>query len=116
MTRAASIYIDTAALQHNIHHIQKLAPHSKILAMVKANGYGHQVEVCKSIQGVHAFGVACIEEAFALKNIGVEQPIVLVEGFFSPDELPIIDEHQFEIVIHHPEQVTALKQYVAKHP
>jgi alanine racemase len=57
-----------------------------------------------------AFGVACIEEALEIRNSGVKTPILLLEGFFSADELPIISENNFWCALHSVFQVDLIRQ------
>lgn len=67
--KAATASINLDALKHNLARIKHQAPSSKIMAVVKANGYGHGLRhVAKHAEGADAFGVARIEEAlgFAL--------------------------------------------------
>lgn len=111
MSRPAVCEIDLAAIQHNFQLIKTLAPNAKRLAMVKANAYGHGlVEVAKILSDADALGVACIEEALILRNASIKTPIVLMEGFFTPDELHTIYQQHIEIVIHYQEQLEQLLQ------
>ncbi|GAM78784.1 alanine racemase [Vibrio ishigakensis] len=83
--KAAVAYINTDALRHNLKCLSEKAPNSKLLAVVKANGYGHGLlEVARNADGAHAFGVARIEEALQLRAGGVVKPILLLEGFTLP--------------------------------
>ena len=50
-------------------------------------------------------GVACIEEALSLREAGATQPILLLEGVFEADELPLCARLGFEIAVHEPGQV-----------
>lgn len=69
--KAATAYINTDALTHNIRQLHLQAPNSKLLAVVKANGYGHGLlHVAKSLPDADAFGVARIEEALTLRAGG----------------------------------------------
>ncbi|REL31018.1 alanine racemase [Thalassotalea euphylliae] len=109
--RTATAAIDLQALAHNVTQIKKLAPHSQILAVLKANAYGHGLErIAEALaeQAVGAFGVARLDEALALRACGVVKPIVLMEGFFSPQELPVLDVNNLHTVIHNQEQLDAL--------
>ena len=98
--------INLTALLHNINVIRKLAPTSKILAMLKANAYGHgYLEIAEALTSVDAFGVARLDEAIKIRDAGISKPIVLLEGFFDKDELPIIAEKKLETVLHTKQQV-----------
>ncbi|MDX3773137.1 alanine racemase [Chromatiaceae bacterium AAb-1] len=109
MFRRPQARIDLAALQHNFEQVQKIAPHSKIMAVLKANAYGHgMLQVAGQLKSANAFGVARIDEALSLRAGGVVKPIVLLEGFFHADELPQIVASNLQIVVHQMEQVQAL--------
>jgi len=107
--RQATVYIDSEALQYNLNRVKQLAPTAKIVSMVKANAYGHGVKDClAALQNSDAFGVACLQEALEIRELGFQQPITLIEGVFTEDEMPIVIEQNIEIVVHQPEQVTWL--------
>lgn len=103
MARALKASINRLALQCNLAKVREITRHKKVLAMVKANGYGHGiVNVAKTILDADAFGVACIEEALELRAAGIKNRIVLMEGFFNAkEELPEIMRLNLEPVIHH---------------
>ncbi len=115
MTRAARAVIDLAALRHNLQRAQTAAPHSRQFAIIKANGYGHGlVPVARALapllgQG-DGFGVASLEEALLLRDAGIIQPILLLEGFFQTEELAAIRQHRLDIVVHHSDHVAQLEQ------
>jgi alanine racemase len=107
--RTATAIINFQALAHNYQVIKSYAPHSKVLAVLKANAYGHGLErIAKALPQADAFGVARINEAIALRKAGIVQPIVLLEGFFSPDELTLLTEYNLETIIHNKEQLNAI--------
>lgn len=104
--RQATVYIDSDALQYNLNRVKQLAPHSKIVSMVKANAYGHGVKDClAALDATDAFGVACLEEALEIRQLGYIQPITLIEGVFSEDEMQQVIEHKLECIVHHSKQV-----------
>lgn len=109
MSRRPIAQINVDALQQNFQYIQSLAPKSKILAVLKANAYGHGLlAVAEQLKAAGAFGVARIDEALMLRAGGIVKPIVLLEGFFHPDELPQIVASNLQVVVHHSSQVEAL--------
>lgn len=111
MTRGTRATIDLRALQHNLTIARQHAPGSRQMAIIKANGYGHGlVEVAQALSDADAFGVACIDEAISLREAGIDQPVVLLEGFVHAEELRLIDGFQLQPVIHHPQQVEILEQ------
>lgn len=107
--------ISQEALLHNFQVVKSLATNSKILAMVKANGYGHGLTfVAKTLKGADAFGVANVDEAFQLRRAGIDHEIVLMEGFLHAHELSIIQQEQLTQVVHLFEQIAVLEQLKSK--
>ena len=109
--RRTEVSLDLAALRHNLQCLRKLAPDSRVMAAIKANGYGHGLErVARSLADADALGVACVEEAVSLREAGITTPITLLEGFFHADELSLVCEHKLDLVIHHQQQIERLEQ------
>ncbi len=116
MGRYVLAEVSQSALRHNLQQVRKFAPHSKIIAMVKANAYGHGLtKVAKTLQDSDALGVACIDEALKIRQAGIHTDIVLMEGCFGADELPLVQTHSLTLVVHHWEQIQALQHYQAQH-
>lgn len=118
MSRPSKIIVEPSALLHNLAQIRRYAPAKKVIAMVKANAYGCGIKtVAPVLDGqVDALGVACIEEALALRSIGINSPCILFQGVFSPDELNVASEYNFSCVIHTPEQLQWLVNTPLKSP
>jgi alanine racemase len=117
MSRPAKITINLSALRQNYQQVKALASYSRVLAMVKSNGYGHGiVRIAQGLLEADAFGVACIEEGMLLRNAGINNPIVLMEGLFEPTELPLAVQHNFTLVVHHREQIEMLEQQTELKP
>ncbi len=110
--KPATVKFSSKALKHNLKVIKTKAPNSKIIAVVKANAYGHGLEfVAKTVeQEADCFGVARLEEALRLRSSGIIKPILLLEGFFSPEDLPVLAVNNIQTVIHNGEQLKALQQ------
>ena len=89
MARPNQAELDLGALRHNVSVARQLAPHSKMLAVVKANAYGHGAPIiATALQSqVDALGVACLEEALELRDCGVTSPVLLLEGVFEETEI-----------------------------
>nr|WP_217487641.1 alanine racemase [Acinetobacter oleivorans] len=114
--RQATVYIDRNALQYNLNRVKQLAANSKIVSMVKANAYGHGIKDClAALNASDAFGVACLQEGLEIRELGFQQPVTLIEGVFSEDEMPIAIEQKFECVIHHQQQFEWLIKYKQKY-
>ncbi len=118
MARSATAVIKLNAIKQNYLYAKSLARNTKAIATVKANAYGHgAVEVAKALADVaDAFGVACIEEAKELRDSGITQPILLLEGFFTADELEYISENNLWCVIHSQYQLEELKKAKLSQP
>ena len=109
--RLATAEINLTALGKNLARIKQIAPNSKVMAVLKANAYGHGlVTIAQHLLEADAFAVARIDEALALRAGGLTKPIVLLEGFFEASDLPILLANNFETVIHDENQQTALEQ------
>ena len=110
MKRAAFARINLAHLKNNLAAIRKLANKSKVMAVVKADAYGHgMLEVCNSLIDADAFSVAYVNEALELRENGIKQPILALQGFSSSDDLQNAIKHDIQVVIHHTEQLKLLK-------
>ena len=109
--RLAIAEINLQALAHNLAQVRQFAPHSKIMAVLKANAYGHGlVKIAQHLNAADAFAVARIDEALALRAGGLTKPIVLLEGFFHQDDLPILLANNFQTIIHDENQLAALEK------
>ncbi|MDA9272185.1 alanine racemase [bacterium] len=107
MSRPTYVSIDTDALLHNVARVKQCAPGKKIIAMIKANAYGCGLaSVVPVLDGeVDAFGVACLEEAMAVRALGINRNCVLFQGVFSADELAYVARYSFQCVVHHEPQL-----------
>ncbi len=111
MTRPAHASIDLDALLHNLYQVKRLAPNSAIMAIVKADAYGHGLlKCCQALQTADAFGLLDINEAIRLRKAGFTQPICLLEGFFDTDEIGLIAEYKLQPVIHSEWQLEILEK------
>jgi len=112
LIRLLRALIDTAALRHNLGTIRAYAPGSRVMAVVKANAYGHGlVSTALALADADSFAVARLEEGIALRAAGVRTPIVLLEGVFSAEQLAEAAHHRFELVVHDPLQLKLLEAH-----
>ena len=111
MPRPTQAVIDLQALRDNAGLAQSLSGDGKLMAVVKANAYGHgAIPAAKALEPlVSAFAVACIEEADELRDAGIALPIMLMEGFFSDDELDIASERDYWVMLQNEYQLEALE-------
>lgn len=115
--RPARAVIDLHALRHNYRLARELSS-ANALAVIKADAYGHGAVACAQALQAEAdgFAVACIEEALQLRAAGIRAPILLLEGFFDADELPVIVEHDFWCVVHSLWQLEAVERATLAKP
>jgi alanine racemase len=115
MHNRAQALINLSALKHNLQHVKSLAPQQSVLAMIKANGYGHGlVRVARALNKADAFGIACLDEAAILREHHFSQPLVLMAGVASTIELDRALNFECDIVIHHPSQLKVLQKHVLR--
>ncbi|HWN29817.1 MAG TPA: alanine racemase [Burkholderiales bacterium] len=109
MSRPLQVRINLAALQNNLAVARQRAPDSRIMAVIKANGYGHGLlRVARALAGAEGFAVIDLNDAVILRDAGFRQRMLLLNGFYSPEELPVITEYSLTPVIHQQQQVDGL--------
>lgn len=109
--RLAVAQINLSNLAHNLAQVKRFAPNSRVMAVLKANAYGHGlVKIAQHLNDADAFAVARIDEALALRAGGLTKPIVLLEGVFHPEDLAILLANNFQTIIHDENQLIALEE------
>lgn len=112
MARPTSATIHADALRHNLARMRQLAPDSRVMAVVKADGYGHGLErVARTLSAADAFGVAALSDAERIRALGLAQPVVLLSGFDAPEDLPRLVQLGVESVVHHASQLEMLEAF-----
>ena len=112
MSQAARALIDTEALRRNLKTVRQLAPNRKVMAVIKANAYGHgMITVGRALSGADALAVARVDEAMQLREAGLGQTVVILEGIFDIDQLGLAARHGFELVIHDKTQLDFLRNW-----
>lgn len=107
--RAASAVVRLDALRHNLETLRGRAPGALVMAVVKANAYGHGIAgVASALAGADSFAVASVDEALALRAAGATAPVVLLEGIVAADELRAAAANGCELVVHDRWQIDAL--------
>lgn len=113
-SRATRATINLSNLKHNLSIARQSVADANCMAIIKANGYGHGMipvaqALSEKVGGADAFGVACLEEAINLREAGIAQRIVLLEGFMRVDDLNFIRGYNLECVIHNQHQLDILE-------
>jgi len=110
VTFGARALIRLGALKKNLKVIRDAAPGTRIMAVIKANAYGHGMEaVARTLDDADAFAVARLPEAVELHECGIEKPLVLLAGVLTADELREALARGFQIVVHCMEQIDLLE-------
>lgn len=110
MARHTRARVRLGALRHNFALAGRLAGEARPMAVIKADGYGHGLaEVAAALESqVTRYAVACLEEAEMIRHRGIEQPVVLLEGFHDAADIGRCREQGFEPVLHSQHQIDAL--------
>lgn len=110
MSRPIRAVIDRAALRHNYGIARCYAGAARLWAVVKANAYGHGLEraVAALREDADGFALIELEQAARLREAGLAKPILMLEGFYAADELPLFVRHRLIPVLHRADQVPAL--------
>ncbi|MGW8248279.1 MAG: alanine racemase [Acidiferrobacterales bacterium] len=118
MSRPLRAVIHTQSLQHNLARVREFAPSSKVMAVIKADGYGHGIAtVANALTEADALAVASIDEALLIKESAPDSPpICLLEGVFRIDELNEVFNSGLVLVIHNEEQVRYLESSKTDNP
>jgi alanine racemase len=107
----ARALIRLGALQHNLEVLRSVAPDARVMAVIKANAYGHGlVPVAQHLDAVDSLAVARLPEAQLLRESGIDKPIVLLAGVATDEELGLAFAQGFELVVHGIEQVEMLER------
>jgi len=110
VTPMVSAEIDSAALHHNLQVVRRWAPRSRVMAVIKANAYGHGlIAVARALRSADSFAVARVDEGLTLRKAGIDTPTVLLEGVFDREQLEAAAHARFELVVHTREQIELLR-------
>jgi alanine racemase len=105
-----SATIEIGALRNNLQVVRRLAPKSRVMAVIKANAYGHGlVAVARALESADALAVARLAEALTLRHAGIKSAIVLLEGVLDREQLNAAAAADLELVVHCAEQLELLK-------
>lgn len=100
-TRHARVIIDLAAIRHNYRLLKTIAPDSKVIAVIKADAYGHgAIQVAKALPEADAFAVSNCLEAIPLREAGITQKIIVLGGVIDQLEMQACIDYRLDAVIH----------------
>jgi len=107
--RPTEVRIDTAALAHNLREARRKAPRSRVMAIVKADGYGHGALIASRAfleAGADWLGVALVEEGLLLRSAGITAPIATLGGQYT--DYGLLLQHRLTPLVYRPEMIDAL--------
>ena len=117
MARPLVAQINLAALAANLQRAREKAPGAQVLAVVKANAYGHGLmRVLPALEAADGLALVELDAALALREAHYSRRILLIEGFFEERELPEIARARLAVVVHHEAQVAILQRAVLPRP
>jgi alanine racemase len=109
--------IDLKALKHNLEVARNRAQGGRVLAVIKANAYGHGlIPVAEALHFADMYGVTDIHEAERLRAAGTSKPILILQGLITPDDVERIGKGGFNVVIHRKEDLAWLEEGFARTP
>ncbi|MES2368915.1 MAG: alanine racemase [Pseudomonadota bacterium] len=109
--------ISIGAMAHNLRVARSHAGTARVFAVVKANAYGHGLSRARrALAAADGFAVLTLEEAANLRLMGVDQPILLLEGMFGADEIATCADLDLWPVLHHPAHLDWLQQQPPARP
>lgn len=117
MIHRARASIKLSALQHNLNIARQYAGPRKVLAVIKANAYGHGLlPVAEALNEADAFGVTDINEAETLTQADCKKPIVILQGIIEQSDITRIAAGGYQLVVHRMQDLQWLEEALDKNP
>lgn len=111
MKRAAWAHLRLGALEHNLRRVREMAPGRQVMAVIKAEAYGHGLMRVADVLAPMAdgFAVSCMDEADALRGAGFRLPLLVMQGFKNERELRQAAHQEIAVVVHDETQLRLLE-------
>ena len=117
MPRPIHAQVHTDALHHNLNRSRKAAPDARVWAVVKANAYGHGIELAyEGLRGADGFALLDLDEAQRVRDLGWRGPVLLLEGVFEQRDLELCSRLDLWHAVHCEEQIDMLSQHKTNVP
>jgi alanine racemase len=117
MPRPLYAQVNLAALRNNLAKVREKAPGTQVLAVVKANAYGHGLaRVLPALEDADGLALVEPEAAYDLRERRYTRRILMIEGFFAGSDLPEFAQRRLATVVHDMEQVKMLEKAVLSRP
>jgi alanine racemase len=109
--RSPRVLIDVPALRHNLARVREAAPKSRVMAVVKADAYGHgMLRVAQALADADAFALSCVTEAMSLREAGISKPLVALHGARDREDLQLAAMQDIQLVLHQDHQLRFLSE------
>ena len=117
MSRPLYAQVNLSALRGNLAQVRSRAPDTQVLAVVKADAYGHGLaRVLPALADADGLALVELERAYELRSLRYTRRVLLLEGFFAAAELPEIANRRLAVVVHHSEQLRMLETTPVSRP
>ncbi|MGA8707306.1 MAG: alanine racemase [Steroidobacteraceae bacterium] len=117
MRNTARALINLAALTHNLSVVRGLCAQCRVMAMLKADAYGHgAVAAARALAGANGFAVARLDEALELRESGIGQRILLLPTLLDPEEYALCSRLQIDVTAHDADSVAGIAQAARAQP
>lgn len=111
MPRPIRAIIHLQNFTHNLSIVRQHSGDAKIWSVMKADAYGHSIKhVWRALANTDGFAILDLNEAILLREQGWQGPILLLEGFFEPQDLQVITQYQLTTSVHSAWQLDAIEQ------
>jgi len=109
--RPIQVTIDKDAFKHNIARVKAMTPRTKVMAVIKADAYGHGMEVAaRMLEDADEFAVVSIDDVLRLREAGIKKKLHLLSGVFNVEQLMMMSMQNVQPVIYDWEQLRMLEQ------
>ncbi len=117
MRNTVRALIDLAALAHNLSVVRGLCAQSRIMAMVKADAYGHgAIPAARALAAADGFAVARLDEALELRESGIGQRVLLLGTLLDQAEYALCSRLQIDVTAHDAGSVADIAEAAQRHP
>lgn len=117
MPRPIQAVIDSEAVRYNLAQVKERVSPSRMWAVVKADAYGHGIErIFPALAQAEGIALLDFSEAAKVRELGWQKPVLLLEGFFQPQDLSLIDHLQLSTSVHSEWQINAIEEATFIHP
>lgn len=111
MPRPIRAIFDSAALRNNLELARAHAGRARVWAVIKANAYGHGLRrAARALEQADGLALLDLDDALRLRDAGVRQPLLLLEGCFQAGDLEVASAHALTVVVHCTEQIDMLER------